>query len=64
MSIGNLIVGVNSVMVSYLLRYDSLLQNEKTLQNATVITNCESLLQNARVITICDNTTIHGNKLT
>ena len=27
MSIGNLSVGINSVMVSYLIRYDSLLQN-------------------------------------
>ena len=40
MSIGNLICGVNSVTVSYLIRYNSLLQN--ATQNATAI-----LLQNA-----------------
>ena len=43
MSIGNLVWGVNSVTVSYLIRYDSL------LQNATDTTRkCDrSLLQNA-----------------
>ena len=40
MSIGNLICGVNSVTVSYLIRYNSLLQT--ATQNATAI-----LLQNA-----------------
>ena len=64
--IGDLILGVNSVTVSYLIHYDSL------LQNTTVITKCDSyfitkctrnllqnasefLLQNATVITNCDN---------
>ena len=39
MSIGNLILGVNSVTVSYLIHYDSLLQNATTilLQNATEV---------------------------
>ena len=48
--IGNLILGTNSVAVSYLIRYDSLLQNASgfLLQNATI------LLQNATVITTCD----------
>ena len=40
MSIGNLTFGVNSVTISYLIRYNSLLQ--KATQNATAI-----LLQNA-----------------
>ena len=37
--IGNLSLGVNSVMVSYLIRYDSLLQNatDTLLQNATEV---------------------------
>ena len=53
MSIGNLILGVNSVTyvtVSYLIHYDSLLQNASgfSLQNATV------LLLNATVITKWD----------
>ena len=39
MSIGNLILGVNSVTVSYLIHYDSLLQNARAilLQNATEV---------------------------
>ena len=39
MSIGNLILGVNSVTVSYLIHYDSLLQNATAilLQNATEV---------------------------
>ena len=39
MSIGNLILGVSSVAVSYLIRYDSLLQNvtANLLQNATEV---------------------------
>ena len=51
MSIGNLILGLNSVTISYLIRYESLLQNMPglLLQNATV------LLQNATVIKICDD---------
>ena len=61
MSIGNLILGVNSVAVSYLIRYDSLLQNatanllkkcdRSLLQNASGF-----LLQNATFITNCDST--------
>ena len=61
MSIGNLILGVNSVTVSCLIHYDSLLQNATEiyyrmrqllqitmflLQNATVITNCSSTMCN------------------
>ena len=38
MSIASLILGVNSVTVSFLIRYDSL------LQNATVITNCDNFI--------------------
>ena len=37
MSIGNLTLGVSSVTVSYLIRYDSLLQNA-----ADIITKCDS----------------------
>ena len=37
MSIGNLILGVNSVTVSYLIHYDSLLQNA-----TDIITKCDS----------------------
>ena len=55
MSIGNLILGVNSVTVSYLTHYDSLLQNatDILLQNATevnykmgqdFITKCNSFI--------------------
>ena len=61
MSIRNLIFGVNSVTVSYLIRYHSLW---RFLQNTTnVILKCDSyfitkcgrsLLQNATVITKCD----------
>ena len=67
MSIRNLIFGVNSVTVSYLIRYDSLLQNA-----TDIITKCDSyfiikcdrsllqnasgfLLQNATVIIKCGN---------
>ena len=51
MSIGNLILSVNSVTVSCLIHYDSLLPNETAilLQNATV------LLQNTTVISNCNN---------
>ena len=50
MRIRNLIFGANSVTVSYLILYDSLLQNESgfLLQNATVITKCDDF------ITKCD----------
>ena len=57
MNIENLILGVNSVTVSYLIHYDSLLQNATVflLQNATVLLqNATVLLQNATVITKCD----------
>ena len=51
MSIGNLIWGVNSVTVSYLIHYDSLLQNATdiiTKCDSYFITKCDrSLLQNA-----------------
>ena len=51
MSIGNLILGVNSVAVSYLVRYDSLLQNATgiiTKYDRYFITKCyRSLLKNA-----------------
>ena len=42
MSIGNLILNVNSVKVSYLIHYHSLLQNATILlKNATVIAKCD-----------------------
>ena len=44
MSIGNLILGVNSVTVSYLIHYDTLLQNA-----TDIITKCDSYF-----ITKCD----------
>ena len=51
MNIRNLILGVNSVTVSYFIRYESLLQNMKdiiTKCNSYFITKCKrSLLQNA-----------------
>ena len=51
MIIGNLISGVNSVTVSYLIRYDSLLQNAIdiiTKRDSCFIKKCgKSLLQNA-----------------
>ena len=54
MSIGNLILGVNSVTVSYLIHYDSLLQNATdiiTKCDNYCITKCDrSLLQNATVL--------------
>ena len=59
MSIGNLILVVSSVTVSYLICYNGLLQNatdvitkcdRSLLQNASVF-----LLQNVTVITNCDN---------
>ena len=67
MSIDNLILGVNSVTVSYLIHYDSLLQNATdiiTKCDSYFITKCDRnllqnvsgfLLQNATVITNCDN---------
>ena len=61
MSIGNLILVVNSVMVSYLICYNSLLQNATdvtTKCDSCFITKCDrSLLQNASVffITKCDS---------
>ena len=67
MSTGNLILGVNIFTVSYLISYDSLLQNA-----TDIITKCDNcfstkcdrnllqnetglLLQNATVITNCDD---------
>ena len=67
MSIRNLIFGVNSVTVSYLIRYDSLLQNATdviTKCDSYFITKCDKsllqytsgfLLQNVTVITNCDD---------
>ena len=67
MSIRYLIFGVSSVTVSYLIRYDSLLQNATAilLQNATEVYykmrqvfyyKMRQLLQNATFITNCDGT--------
>ena len=58
MSIGNLILGVNSVTLSYLIHYDSLLQNATDIIakcGSYFITNCDrSLLQNtSSFITSC-----------
>ena len=62
-SIGNLILGVSSVTVSYLIHYDSLLQNATDINtkcDSYFITKCDRslfenspgfLLQNATVIT-------------
>ena len=47
MSIGNLILGVNSVTVSYLIHYDSLLQNATHIIakcDSYFITNCDRSL--------------------
>ena len=66
MSIVNLILGANSATVSYLIHYDSLLQNatdfitkcdRNLLQNASgfLLQNATVLLQNATVITNCDD---------
>ena len=67
MSIENLILGVNSVTVSYLIHYHSLLQNATdiiTKYDSYFITKCDRsllqnasglLLQNATVITNCDD---------
>ena len=76
MSIGNLILGVNSVTVSYLIRYGSLLQNKTDIITKcdSLITKCDSfcklqqlyykmpkLLQNARFITNFDSTNLLDN---
>ena len=65
-NIGNLILVVNSIAVSYLIRYDSLLQNAIdiiTKCDSKFITKCHKsllqnaldfLLQNATFITKCD----------
>ena len=61
MSIRNLIFGVSSVTVSYLIRYDSLLQNATdviTKCDSYFITKCDrSLLQNASGF-LLQNTTV------
>ena len=65
MSNGNLILGVNSVAVSYLIHYDGLLQNA-----ADMITKCDSyfitkcvrfLLQNGTVLLQNVTVTTNGN---
>ena len=71
MSIENLILGVNSVTVSYLIHYDSLLQNATNFtnfifyttailwQNATeVYYKMQQLLQNATFVTNRDSTVL------
>ena len=80
MIIGNLVLGINSATVSYLVRYDSLLQSKTyiitkcdsyfiarfersllqnvsgfLLQNATFYYKMWQLLQNAMIITNCDS---------
>ena len=67
MSIGNLILGVNSATIPYLINYDSLLQNATdiiTKCDSYFITKCDRsllqnasgfLLRNATVITNCDD---------
>ena len=70
MSIGNLILGVNSATIPYLINYDSLLQNATdiiTKCDSYFITKCDrSLLQNATIllqntalIINCDSTYIY-----
>ena len=72
MSIGDLILGVKSVTVSNLNRYDTLLQNVTAvlLQNATEVYykmpqlfnyKMWQLLQNATFITNCDSTTLKSD---
>ena len=57
MSIGNLILGVNSLKVSYLIHYDDLLQHATAflLKNATDITKCDSCF-----ITKCDRSVLQN----
>ena len=57
MSIESLILVVNSVTVSYLICYNSILQNVTAilLQNGTEVYESVFLLQNETVITNCDN---------
>ena len=59
MSIRNLIFGVSSATVSYLIRYESLLQNASdviTKCGNYFVTKCDrSLLEKATVITKCDD---------
>ena len=56
MIIGNLILGANIVTASYLIHYDSLLQNATVLlQNATALVQIATiLLQNVTLITKCN----------
>ena len=56
MSIGNLILGVSSVTVSYLIHYDSLLQN-----TTDIVTKCDrSLLQNVSGFLLQNATLLSG----
>ena len=53
MNIGNLILGVNSVMVSYLICYDCLLQNATdviTKMQQTFITKCDRYCKLAKIL--------------
>ena len=65
MIIGNLILGANSVTVSYLIHYDSLLQNETyfiTKCDSYFITNCDkNLLQNASGFSLQNATALLQN---
>ena len=75
MSIGNLILGVSSVTFSYLIHYNSLLQNATdtiTKSDSYFITKCDRnllqnasgfLLQNAKFSTNCDNTNLFFRKI-
>ena len=61
MNIGDLILGVNSVTISYLINYDSLLQNATDITtkcDSYFITKCDrSLLQHASGF-LLQNTTV------
>ena len=65
MSIGNLILGVNSVTITYLINYDSLLQNATdiiTKCDSYFITKCDrSLLQNASAFLLQNATVLLQN---
>ena len=65
LSIGNLILGANSVTVSYLIHYYSLLQNVADIIakcDSYIITKCEiSLLQNASSFLSQDTTILLQN---
>ena len=55
MNIGDLILGVNSVTVLYLIRYDTLLQNE-----TDIITKCDNCFITTVMILLCDRSLLQN----